>query len=57
MAEGKKRKEEWWIFYRKGYSDYDEDCVVILPSVGKLLLWIAKNGHRCTEVEIVLREA
>ena len=57
MTKEKKRKEEWWIFYRKGCSDYDEDYVVILPSVAKLLFWIAKNGHRCTEVEIVLREA
>ena len=57
MAKEKKRKEEWWVYYRTGGSIFDEDQLVILPSVGKLLLWIARNGHRCTEVEIILREA
>ena len=57
MAKNTKRKEEWWIYYRMRYSDYDEDQVVVMPNITKLLWWIAKYGHRCTEVEIILREA
>lgn len=57
MKNGKSRKEEWWVYFRFGYSDYDEDHVVVLPTVAKLLYWIARNAHRCAEVEIVLREA
>ena len=57
MENAKNRKEEWWVHYRLGYSEYNEDHLVVLPSVAKLLLWIAKNGHRCVEVCIVLREA
>ena len=56
MKNGKKNKEEWWIYYRMGHSDYDEDQVVVMPNVRKLLLWIAKYGSRCCQVEIVLRE-
>lgn len=39
-----------------GHSDYDEDQVVVMPNVAKLLWWITKYGSRCTEVQIVLRE-
>lgn len=56
MKKQKKNKEEWWIYYRMGQSDYDADRVVVLPSVGKLLWWIAKYGNRCCQVEIILRE-
>ena len=41
MKNRKKNKEEWWIYYRMGHSDYDEDQVVVMPSIGKLLLWMA----------------
>lgn len=47
---------EWWICYRMGYSEYEEDSVVVLSSIAKLLLWIAKYGRRCTEMKIVLQE-
>lgn len=57
MGKAKHRKEEWWIYFRMGYSDYEEESMVVLPSVAKLLWWIAKYGNRCTEVEIVLQEA
>lgn len=57
MKKAKGHKEEWWVYFRFGYSDYDEDHVVVLPTVAKLLYWIARNAHRCVEVEIVLREA
>ena len=52
----KKRREEWWVYYRMDHSEYEDDQVVVLPSVGKLLWWIAKFGSRCCQVEIVLRE-
>lgn len=56
MMAKNKRKEEWWIYYRMAHSEYEDDQVVVLPSVGKLLWWIAKFGNRCCQVEIVLRE-
>lgn len=56
MMAKNKRKEEWWIYYRMAHFEYDDDQVVVLPSVGKLLWWIAKFGNRCCQVEIVLRE-
>lgn len=57
MKNKKGCKEEWWVYFRLGYSDYEEESVIVLPTVAKLLYWIARNAHRCTEVEIVLREA
>lgn len=50
MARRRKEKIEWWVWYRQKHSD--EDAVAVLPSVAKLLLWIAKYGNRCCEVEI-----
>lgn len=47
---------EWLIIYRMGYSDYEEECVVVMPNIPKLLLWIARYGSRCTEVSIRLVE-
>jgi len=45
---------EWWITFR--LNSKEEDGMVIMPSIPKLLLWIAKYGSRCSEVYIRLVE-
>lgn len=50
MVSRRKEKIEWWIWYRYKHSKGDNFSV--MPSVGKLLIWIAKHGSRCCEVEI-----
>lgn len=45
---------EWIIVFQR--RDEEEDNMVIMPSIPKLLLWIAKNGSKCCEVSIRLVE-
>ena len=56
MKTGKKRKESWWVYYRINEDWEGEDHLVVLPSVRKLIWWIAKFGSRCCQVEIIRRE-
>lgn len=45
---------EWIIlFQRRGEG---EENMVIMPSVAKLLVWIARSAHRCCYVSIRMVE-
>lgn len=45
---------EWWIRYR--LIDSEDECMVVMPSIPRLLLWIVKYGSKCSEVNICLIE-
>ena len=45
---------EWWIRFR--LNGNEEERMVVMPSIPKLLLWIAKYGSQYSEVNICLIE-
>lgn len=45
---------EWIIVYQK--KGADDDCIVVMPSITKLLSWIVKHASKCSTVSIRLVE-
>ena len=43
---------EWYVIYDKHDG---EECLVVLPSFWKLLLWFLRTARRCDDIRIFVK--
>ena len=46
--------KEWWVWY-DFHDSYEEETLVVLPSLWKVLLWFLLNAWKCRHIEMIIQ--
>ena len=46
--------KEWWVWFDR-IGTYEEETLIVLPSIGRVLLWFFLNVWKCGHIEIIIQ--